>query len=165
LWEFHTRWRLGKFRPHHGFVFGTATSLIALFVVEPSAPHLEFGEVCRSAFVLGSVLAFWNWLYDIHAIKAGLIVVYNRPSARQLGPEAVATDYAPVLFGVFGCCYGAAIRVSEYCLLELGRWDWWWLLFAAGNLAALVLPVGAFVLGSYLKHGTTGLRPLKGDEA
>ena len=29
LWEIHPRWRVGRFRPHHGFVFGTATSLFA----------------------------------------------------------------------------------------------------------------------------------------
>ena len=35
LWEFKTRWRLGRFRPHNGFVFGSAISLFALFLVEP----------------------------------------------------------------------------------------------------------------------------------
>ena len=29
VWEFDTRLRLGRFRPHHGFVFGSATSMIA----------------------------------------------------------------------------------------------------------------------------------------
>ena len=30
LWEINTRLRLGRFRPHHGFVFGTGSSLLAL---------------------------------------------------------------------------------------------------------------------------------------
>jgi len=64
LWEFGTRLRLGRFRPHHGFVFGTATSLLALLCVQP-APELHWFGVLRAAFVMGSVLAFWNWWYDI----------------------------------------------------------------------------------------------------
>ena len=163
LWEFHTRWRLGKFRPHHGFVFGTATSLFALLCVDAHPSGLGVWEVIRAGFVMGSVLAFWNWLYDIVAIKTGLIVVYNRPHFQKLGPEAIATDYAPVLFGVFGLCYGVTIRVSQHYLLELGRWELMGWLTVSGNLAVLVLPVLAFVVCSHLKNGTTGLRPLKGD--
>src|SRR5207245_11629135 len=97
LWEFNTPWRRGKFRPHHGFVFGSATSLLALLCVEPPAPSCGVWEVVRASFVLGSVLAFWNWLYDIYAIKAGFIRVYHRPSAQKLGPVALLTDYAPAL--------------------------------------------------------------------
>ena len=29
VWEFDTAFRLGRFRPHHGFVFGSATAVIA----------------------------------------------------------------------------------------------------------------------------------------
>lgn len=163
LWEFHTRWRLGKFRPHHGFVFGTATSLLALLCAGPRPLTLDAGVIFRSAFILGSVLAFWNWFYDIQAIKAGLIVVYNRPFANKLGPEAIATDYAPALFGVFGVCYGAAIPLIEYFLLVRGDWDLYTGMFALGNLVVLVAPVMAFVASSYLRNGTTGLRPVKGD--
>ena len=28
VWEFDTRLRLGRFRPHHGFVFGSATAML-----------------------------------------------------------------------------------------------------------------------------------------
>ena len=120
-------------------------------------------EVIRAGFVMGSVLAFWNWLYDIVAIRTGFIVVYNRPHFDKLGPEATATDYAPVLFGVFGLCYGVTVRVSQYYLLELGRWELLGWLSISGILAVLVLPVLAFVVSSYLRNETTGLRPLKGD--
>jgi hypothetical protein len=39
VWEFDTRLRLGRFRPHHGFVFGTATAMLALPTI---------GRRCRS---------------------------------------------------------------------------------------------------------------------
>jgi hypothetical protein len=162
LWEFHTRWRLGKFRPHHGFVFGTATSLFALLCVDGPATSFRLAEVFRSAFILGSVLAFWNWLYDIYAIRAGFIVVYNRLAAEGRGPEAIATDYAPILFGAFGACYGAAIRVAESYLLDQHDWGSYGWLLVLCNLAGLVLPVALFVAWSYVRTGSTGLRPVKG---
>jgi hypothetical protein len=157
LWEFNTHLRLGKFRPHHGFVFGTATSLLALLCLAAPPPTFSLLEFIRAGFILGSVLAFWNWLYDIYAIKAGLIVVYNKPFAEMLGPEAIATDYAPVLFGAFGVCYGLAIRLNQYFLLELGRWDYYGILFVCSNLVGLIAPVLAFMGYSYLKSGETGL--------
>lgn len=162
LWEFNTRLRLGSFRPQHGFVFGAATSLFALVTV--AGPSFQFSafELIRSGFIVGSVLAFWNWLYDIYAIKAGFIIVYNRPYAERLGAEAIATDYAPVLFGVFGICYGLAIRLNQYFLLEQGRWDYFWLLLIGCNVVTLMLPVLIFMLWSYLKHGDAGLRPFRG---
>jgi hypothetical protein len=158
LWEFNTRLRLGKFRPHHGFVFGTATSLIALLCVASPPADFSLMEFIRAGFILGSVLAFWNWLYDMYAIKAGFLVVYNKAYAQKLGPGAIAADYAPVLFGTFGVCYGLTIRFSQYYLLELGRWDYYGFLWIGGNLAGLTIPVLAFVLHSYLKYGETGLK-------
>lgn len=162
LWEFNTRFRLGKFRPHHGFVFGAATSLLALVCLGRRHATFEVAEMCRSAFVLGSALAFWNWLYDIQAIKAGFIVVHNRPHALKLGAEAIATDYAPALFGAFGACYGAIIRVAE---IPVGPENWYLYggLFAVGNLTVLIVPVLVFVAFSYLWSGTSGLRPVKGE--
>ena len=168
LWEFNTRPRLGKFRPHHGFVFGAATSLLALLTA--GDPSLDFSlfELFRSGFIAGSVLAFWNWLYDIQAIKAGVIVVYNRPFANMLGPEAIATDYAPLLFGGFGLCYGLAIRLNQYILLEQGHWDYYWLLLIGCNAITLTAPVFIFMLGAYLKYGDSGLkrftRDIRGEE-
>ena len=55
LWEFNTRFRLGRFRPHHGLVFGTATSLLAMLTLEPGASTGVLG-ILRGGFVLGSVL-------------------------------------------------------------------------------------------------------------
>jgi hypothetical protein len=157
LWEFNTRLRLGKFRAQHGFVFGSATSLFALLCVEPQAPRLDWFELFRAGFIMGSVLAFWNWLYDIYAIKAGLIVVYNQPYSRRQGPEAIATAYAPVFFGTFGACYGIALSIYRYELLERGCRDCFWQLFVGGTCAGLFIPVLMFVLYSYRTAGISGL--------
>ena len=157
LWEFNTRWKLGKFRPHHGFVFGSATSLLALVCLEDQTPNIGWFALLRAGLVMGSVLAFWNWLYDIYAIKAGFIAVYNVQHSRRLGPEAIATAYAPIFFGAFGACYGVATSLYRYALLERGCRGCFWWLFSAGTLAGLVIPVAAFVLYSYATSGTSGL--------
>jgi hypothetical protein len=116
----------------------------------------------RTGFMVGSVLAFWNWWYDIYAIQAGFLRVYNRPHFENQGPAAIATDYAPIIFGVFGFSYGLSIRLNQYYLLELGWWGYYWLLLVASNLLTLALPVLVFVAWSYLKHGVTGLKPYTG---
>jgi len=42
IWEFNTRWKLGRFRPHHGFLFGTATALFALLCLR--FPPEDYGS-------------------------------------------------------------------------------------------------------------------------
>ncbi|MEW5959269.1 MAG: hypothetical protein AB1801_16180 [Chloroflexota bacterium] len=163
LWEFNTRWRLGRFRPHHGFVFGSSISLLALLCVVPPAANFRVFEMLGAGFITGSTLAFWNWLYDIQAIKVGLLVVYNRPYAQQGGPEAIATDYAPLFFGVFGGCYGLAIYLGQHLFLTLGRWEMFWALFIGCLLILLAMPVLAYLAYSYLKYGDAGLKPFTGE--
>lgn len=162
LWEFRTRWRLGRFRLQHGFVFGAATSLIAVLCLPPPMGEALWLELVRAGFVMGAVVGFCNWLYDIYAIRSGFIIVYNKPCAEGRGPEAIATNYAPVLFGVFGCCYGVLIRWTFYVLVEQGRHELYWPAFLGCNSVVLTLPVLAFVLHSYATSGTSGLKPYKG---
>jgi hypothetical protein len=159
LWEFNTRFKLGHFRPHHGFVFGSAISLLALVCVDPPAAQFSLSVLLRAAFITGSVLAFWNWLYDIRAIKVGFIIMYNRQHAESHGAEAIATDYAPIFFFTFGACYGAALYAGQYLLLTLNRWDLFGWLLIICNLIILIVPVSAFVVQSYLKNGYSGLKP------
>lgn len=161
LWEFNTRWRLGRFRPHHGFVFGSAISLLALLCVTEPTPGFSLFELSRAGFITGSTLAFWNWLYDLYAIEAGFLIVYNRPYAQGAGAAAIAADYAPLFFGTFGVGYGLAIYVGQYYLLALGRWDLFWGLFVLCNLGLMALPILVFVVYSYLKYGEAGLKPYK----
>jgi len=162
LWELKIGARVGRIRPHHGFVFGTAASLLTVICLEPVASGPLALDVARAALVVGSVLAFWNWLYDIAAIRAGVIKVYNRPYEEGRGPEAVAADYAPVLFGVFGACYGASIRVGQYVLATYGPSSWFWGVVAICGVSTLAVPVLAFAFHSYLRSGDFGLRPRGG---
>ena len=157
LWEINTRLRLGRFRPHHGFVFGTGASLLALACLPGPVARPGIGECLRVGFIVGSVLGFWNWLYDIHAIKSGFILIYNRLAAEGHAAEVVATDHAPVLFGVFGLCYGIVLRAAD-ALPAPGASAAYWAVLIIGNLAALVLPVLAYIFASHLRWGESGLR-------
>ena len=157
LWEFNTRLRLGRFRPHHGLVFGTATSLFALVTL--SFPgQWSIAGVLRDGFVLGSVLAFWNWLYDSFAIKSGFIKVYTRLQSEGASAEEIATDYAPILFGTFGFCYGISIRVLEMVLSDPAQQWMIWPVLAACHAACLASPVLIYITVSLLRTGETGLR-------
>jgi hypothetical protein len=159
VWEFDTRLRLGRFRPHHGFVFGSATATIAWLC--HTGPAQDGFDVLRTAFVLASVLGFWNLLYDIRALEAGILRVYNQPWADGRGPEAIAIDYAPWFFAGFGAVYGAAISVAELLAIPngLGATDFAWL-FPLTLIVSITLPVWGYRRRSFRRHGHSGCRPI-----
>ncbi len=160
VWEFDTRLRLGRFRPHHGFVFGSATSMLAWLVHQ--TPAHDAWNIARSALVLCSVIGFWNVLYDIKALQSGILRVYNQPWADGKSDAAIAMDYAPWFFGGFGAVYGAGIALMEW--LD-GRAALSMPVFAAafGLMLAftLVVPTAGYVLQSIRRHGHWGTRPVK----
>lgn len=164
LWEMNTRIKLGHFRPHHGFVFGSAISLGALLCVGPPTPGFSWFGLAQAVFVTGSVMAFWNWFYDLYAIKAGFLIVHIRPFADGKGAEATATEYAPVYFGTFGACYGLAIYLGQHVLLTEGRMDLYWRFLVGFNVLTLALPTLLYMLSSYLRHGDVGIRPVYSHE-
>ena len=157
IWELDTRLRFGRFRPHHGFVFGSATALLAWLAVAPAASP-GWWEELRSGFVLGSVLAFWNWLYDVQALRAGFLKVYTHSYGERRGPEAIAMDYAPPIFGLFGLAYGIAIPLCERLLRQPLSSLAYWALLVAVNAACIAIPVAGYVAWSYARCGESGLR-------
>lgn len=161
LWEIDTRLRLGRFRPHHGFVFGTATAMLAWLAVGEPGSGWSAAGAARAAFIMGSVLGFWNWLYDMYAIRSGHIRVYTQPYRDGRGPEAIAADHAPVYFGTFGLCYGLAIYTGQILLVQQGRSELFWPLLAFSVIGSLVVPAASYVAHSYLHHGHDGLASFK----
>lgn len=160
VWEFDVRLRLGHFRPHHGFVFGSFTSMLA-WLVHAGPVHDVFG-VAREALVLCSVLGFWNLIYDIKALQSGILRVYNQPWAEGQPEAAVALDYAPWFFGAFGAVYGAGIGTMEWLAatesLSLP------VFVPAISLTltfSIALPTAGYILQSRRKHGHWGTRPVK----
>ena len=160
VWEFDTRVRLGRFRPHHGFVFGSATAMLAWLV--HGGPAQDLAGVARSALVMGSVLGFWNLLYDVAALRSGILRVYNQPWADGKSEAAVALDYAPWFFGGFGAVYGAGVGALEWLAASgsLTR-PVFALAFSLMLILALLLPTAGYVLQSKRRHGHWGTRPVK----
>lgn len=160
VWEFDVAWKLGRFRPHHGFVFGSATSLLAWFVHGHAAVSLA--DVGRYAFVLASVLGFWNLLYEIKALRIGLLKVYNQPWANNEGPAAIAIDYSPWFFGGFGFAYGTLIGSIELYIAAdnpFGTAEFVGF-SSAGLLVCIAFPVLGFIRHSFKTHGHAGTRPV-----
>jgi len=131
MWEFDVRLRLGRFRPHHGFVFGSATATIAWLVRD------------HGALVTAAVLFLVNFLYDVQALRAGILHVYNQPWADGKGEVAIVLDYAPWFFGVFGLIYAAGLRPEATMLLTL------------------IVPPAGYACQSMLLHGHWGMRPIR----
>lgn len=160
VWEFDTRLRLGRFRPHHGFVFGSATATIAWICHGHLAQNLF--DVFKSGFVFASVLGFWNLLYDIKALQSGILRVYNQPWADGKAAEVIALDYVPWFFAGFGFIYGVGLGSAE-SLAASG-----WLtdnsfagLFAVILIGAIAFPVWGYRRRSFKVHGHSGCLPVE----
>jgi len=159
MWEFNTRFRLGRFRPHHGFVFGSATSMIVWLTHTQMATDVF--DVLQSAFIAASVLGFWNLIYDIKALKSGILLVYNQPWADGKGDEAIAMDYAPVFFAGFGLVYGTSIGTAEILQrneLLNGVYSLGYLMVTL--ILSIALPVWLYLYRSFKKHGHSGCQPV-----
>jgi hypothetical protein len=160
VWEFDTRLRLGRFRPHHGFVFGSATAMLALPAIGAPSAHPSAQDIVLHSFAVAGILGLINWLYDALAIRAGFLKVYNQPWADGQGAWSIAGDYAPWFFGGFGLIYAAGLKVAEGALLaeaNTGRAIGAGLAILA---ATLTLPTLGYVIQSYARHGHHGCRPI-----
>jgi hypothetical protein len=158
LWKFDSPLMVGNFRVHHGFIFGSATSVISWIIA--SGPTNNFADVIISSFVVGSVLALWNTIYDIKAINAGVVKVFNQPYADGKDSNAIVMDYGPVIFGFFGAVYIAGLKVSELIMHTHNiTWVQFSLIFICILTLSIVVPVSVFVRSSIKKHGHNGLAP------
>jgi hypothetical protein len=140
IWEFDTRLRLGRFRPHHGFVFGSATSMLGWVVHQFAQTPLV------SAIAMALVLGTINFAYDVKALQSGILRVYNQPWSEGRSNFDIALDYAPWFFGGFGAVYGYGLVAGN---------------FTFTLLASLTLPTAGYIAQSLLRHGHPGIRPCK----
>lgn len=158
LWKFNSPLMIGNFRIHHGFIFGSATSVITWIISNGIAT--DYKDVIISSFVVGSVLALWNTIYDIEAIKAGVVKVFNQSYADGKDAEAIVMDYGPVIFGFFGAVYAAGLKTSELIMERQSITVLqFFFLFMFILLLSITVPVLLFVRSSIKNHGHNGLSP------
>jgi hypothetical protein len=160
VWEFDVKWKWGHFRPHHGFVFGSTTAMIAWLVhVQPSNTIVG---IFQYALILSSVLGFWNYIYEVIALRTGIIKVYNQPWAEEKCVEAIAFDYAPWFFGGFGFAHGLTIGTLELIVVRVGLPSLFeGVIFASFSLLfCIAIPVLGYIRRSLKTHGHLGTRPI-----
>ena len=160
FWEIGSAWRLGRFRPHHGFVFGSLMSLLGLLCYGNAPESFGIYAMLRMGLILASMLGFWNWIYDTAAIRAGFLMVYNENWARGLGPEAIAWDYAPLYFGALGFCYGVSLPLIEEFLLVRRATELYWTIAITTMLAVVALPSLLYMGIYYVRKGHCGVMPV-----
>jgi hypothetical protein len=160
VWEFDTRFRLGRFRPHHGFVFGSATATLAWICHFHQI--IDITEIFRYGFILASVLGFWNVLFDIKAVESGMIKVYNQKWADGMGAEAIVMDYGPAFFAIFGAIYGLSSGTAEW-LFNKGILSPLLSLFLGSATLLLSTGLSVFIYRrhSFRMHGHSGCRPVR----
>ena len=158
VWAFNTRFKLGQFRWHHGFVFGSATAML-VWLIHPQAVTGGW-QVAQFALIEACVLGFINWVYEVKALQAQVLVVHNAPAAQGLPAEAVAYDYAPWFFGGFGAAHGACLGLAlwhadaQLTPLAVAAWA------GAALWVCMAVPVLGFMQASWRRHGQLGLRPI-----
>jgi hypothetical protein len=160
VWEFDTRLRLGRFRPHHGFVFGSATATLALVTIGEPAASPGVADVVRAAALTGGLIGLVNLVYDVAAIRAGMLRVYNQPWSAGRGAAAIAGDYAPWFFGGFGVVYGAGLKLAEGALHDAPDAAHATAVALALLGATTTLPTLGYIAQSYARHGHHGCRPV-----
>lgn len=125
------------------------------------APPTSPWHILRAALVTASVLGFWNLLYDVAALKSGLLRVYTQPWADGLPAESIALDYAPWFFAGFGACHGAGLAAGEWLAAKGSLTATsFGLLFGATLLASIAVPVLLYRRHAFRAHGHSGCRPM-----
>jgi hypothetical protein len=159
LWEMNTRPTIKGMRPHHGFVIGTATGLLAYLSLQSIAVgHGGLGGILTAAFLVGSVFGFWNWWYETYAVKSGFISIYTKRIADGASAEEAVTDYAPLLFGSMGACHGAMVKTAENMLLPEHSMLLYWAIALTGGVALIAVPVILYLVVHRIRYGESGLR-------
>ncbi len=159
LWRMNTRPTFRGVRPHHGFVIATASALffyLCLRMVPVS--HTGLPGILTSSFLGFSVFGFWNWWYETYAIKSGFISIYTKRVAEGDSAEEAVTDYAPILFGSLGACYGAFVKSAENLLLGEYSALLYWSIALLGGVSMIVVPAGLYELVHRLRYGESGLK-------
>ncbi len=159
LWRMNTRPTFRGVRPHHGFVIATASALffyLCLRMVPVS--HTGLASILTSSFLGFSVFGFWNWWYETYAIKSGFISIYTKRVAEGASAEEAVTDYAPIIFGSLGACYGAFVKSAENLLLGEYSALLYWSIAFLGGVSMIAVPALLYELVHRLRYGESGLK-------
>ena len=160
LWEFRSKYSHKGFRPQSGFIYGSFASLFMWVArLEPSL-NFNYWDFFRQAFILGSLIGFWNWLFEIAAIKKGIILFYGKSFLKKLEPATVALEYAPIGFGLNGFCLGILIYLNYFIQESLFSLHFFWI-YPLELLLYLSIPIAGYSLIQYWIHQDYGFKSHK----
>jgi hypothetical protein len=159
MWRINSPLAPNGYRWHHGFVFGSATALLAAVICAALSAWPEANGPVGMAVAVGITLLAVNWIYDALALRAGVLEVFNQPWADGRTCWLVAADYAIWFFGLFGVIYGAGLghalvhpRAEPSLVGTLG-------VAVLLSSMTIAVPSACYVAASYLRHGHSGCRP------
>jgi hypothetical protein len=119
-------------------------------------------DVIKYAIIIASVLGFWNIVYDIKAIRSGILKVYNQPWADKKDAESIVMDYAPWFFAGFGLVYGVSIAGAEILVTRANYGSGFFILYFVISLAlSMLVPVIGYRWHSFRAHGHSGCQPIR----
>ncbi|MAT13601.1 MAG: hypothetical protein MK324_09895 [Pirellulales bacterium] len=110
IWEIRSPHSNLGFRPHHGFMFGSATSVICWLVYRLYTQTPINDSIWLFPTLLGLTIGLINFLFDMFAINRGVLVVFNRSYAEGKSAFRISLQYAPVFFTSFGIVYGFELQ-------------------------------------------------------
>ena len=152
FWEFNKlRFKIGKFRAYHGFVFGSATSLFGLMFYKISPEYSGIINSILCGLVCGAFLAFWNTLYDIYAVKCKFIKINNQAAYEGKSEYEAVIDYAPAYFYTLGFIYTLFLKFIQFSGLKYP-----FVIFIF-YVSAHIIPILVYMCLHYIKYKTWGI--------
>ena len=160
LWEFRSKYSLKGFRPQSGFIYGSFASLLTWVGRIDPGNEFNFWKLIKQAFILGSLIGFWNWLFEIVAIQRGIIIFYGKSFLKKSEPATITLEYAPVGFGLNGFGLGCLIYINFFIKNLLLNNSFFWV-YPIEIIIYLALPVLGYSYVQYQIHGEYGFKSYK----
>lgn len=155
FWSFNIKNKTMNIRLYHGFVFGSATSIIGFWFYLISPDYTGILSSLVFAAVCGGFFAFWNTLYDAYAVKCGFIKLNNIAAKNNKSSLEIVCDYAPVYFYTFGFIYALFIKTIEYFSCHTNRY--FSFIIAGFYMISLAFPILVYMCFHYIKYRDWGL--------
>jgi hypothetical protein len=141
-WYFTSGWRIGGYYVHHGFVYASKMAFVLLLALHDPRAAATWTGAAATVLLVGGATAFGGWWHDVHAIRAGKIVLAGSEGDPRSAEAALATFAPPSYFSI-GATYAAAM-ILAWRHLGAGTAGFAWAFL--GALAALcVVPSVVFL--------------------
>jgi hypothetical protein len=114
-WYFTGGWRIGGYYVHHGFVYASKMAFVLLLALHDPGAAATWSGLAATTLLGGSATAFGGWWHDVHAIRAGKIVLAGSEGDPR-GAEVALASFAPLCYFSIGATYAAASVVAWHHL-------------------------------------------------